>query len=127
MKTPRYEAEQTYAKLVEKQGLTWEYEPRRFNLGDTTYKPDFYIPEEDLYVEVIATKGALHFHDKQIKKLNKLYPNIRLVKILMDNKKLITFEIDDELHKQLKLKAIECNKSIRSILTDLIKKWIKKG
>ena len=29
-----------------------EYEPKVFDLGDTTYTPDFYLPEFDCYIEI---------------------------------------------------------------------------
>ena len=33
-------------------GVEWQYEPRRFNLGWTTYMPDFYLPEFNIWLEV---------------------------------------------------------------------------
>jgi hypothetical protein len=44
--------ETAYAKYLDKQGIKWEYEPKAFNLGKTTYRPDFYLPESDTYVEI---------------------------------------------------------------------------
>lgn len=42
-------------------GLSWFYEPQTFKLTDTvSYKPDFYIPDLDLYIEV---KGRLKEED----------------------------------------------------------------
>jgi len=41
-----------YAKYLDKNNVKWEYEFRRFNLGNTTYTPDFYLPEIDTYIEV---------------------------------------------------------------------------
>lgn len=54
---------ETYAaKLILYAGFTYEYEHRRYQLGQgISYLPDFYIPELQLYVEV---KGILLDKDK---------------------------------------------------------------
>jgi hypothetical protein len=46
--------EERFIHLLDKLGLTWEYEPKTFYLQDMkkNYIPDFYIKELDLYVEV---------------------------------------------------------------------------
>ncbi len=41
-----------YAEYLDKQGIKWLYEPKAFDLGNTTYTPDFYLPESDTYVEI---------------------------------------------------------------------------
>lgn len=41
-----------YAKWLDKKNIKWEYEPKVFNLGFTTYTPDFYLPEQQVYVEI---------------------------------------------------------------------------
>lgn len=41
-----------YAKYLDKQGIEWQYEPKTFDLGKTTYTPDFYLPETDEWVEI---------------------------------------------------------------------------
>lgn len=65
-----------YAKQLDKQGIKWLYEFRRFNLGDTTYIPDFYLPDSDTYVEVKGwwrPTAILKF-----KLFQKLYPKIKI-------------------------------------------------
>jgi hypothetical protein len=47
--------ESRFVNELEKRNILWEYE-RRFDLGGTTYLPDFYLPKYDLYIEV---KGYL--------------------------------------------------------------------
>lgn len=44
--------EVAYAKWLDRQGIKWLYEPKTFDLGNTTYTPDFYLPEFDLYIEI---------------------------------------------------------------------------
>lgn len=41
--------ERIFADLLDSQGLEWDYEPRRFRLNKTTYRPDFYVPSEDIF------------------------------------------------------------------------------
>lgn len=45
--------------------IKWQYEPKTFNLGNTTYTPDFYLPEYDIYIEI---KG--YWRDDAKKKFN---------------------------------------------------------
>jgi hypothetical protein len=44
--------ESSFAKWCDKNKIKWLYEPYRFNLGDYTYSPDFYLPEFDTYIEI---------------------------------------------------------------------------
>ncbi len=65
------------AKALDARGVEWSYEPKRFDLGECTYLPDFYLPEDDAYGEV---KGW--FDDKAQRKASlfrSLYPETPLV------------------------------------------------
>jgi hypothetical protein len=70
--------EVAYAKYLDKQGIKWLYEPKTFDLGNTTYTPDFYLPESDTYIEI---KG--YWRDDAKKKFkmfkNKYNNKIKLV------------------------------------------------
>lgn len=48
--------EANFAKWLDLSGIKWEYEPKAFELKingkDTTYTPDFYLPEFDCYIEI---------------------------------------------------------------------------
>ncbi len=62
-----------YAKYLDSQNIKWEYESKTFDLGETTYTPDFYIPRTCIFVEV---KG--YWREDAIKKFDifkKKYPN----------------------------------------------------
>ena len=52
------EREKQYADLLTKQGRKWEFHPGKFKADNTTYEPDFLLLDENLYVEVVGTKGA---------------------------------------------------------------------
>lgn len=59
-------------------GIKWEYEPRTFifetiKRGSVSYTPDFYLPEEDRWVEV---KGWMDEKSKtKLKRFEKYYPD----------------------------------------------------
>jgi predicted nuclease of restriction endonuclease-like RecB superfamily len=48
----RSKSETLFAAALDALGLSWEYEPVRFDLGWSTYTPDFYIADLDLWIEV---------------------------------------------------------------------------
>lgn len=49
----RSQSEVIFAEKLDLYDIEWQYEPKRFDLGWTTYCPDFYLPApHDLWVEV---------------------------------------------------------------------------
>src|SRR4051812_30458204 len=59
-------AELECAKVLDYYGVPWEYEPRTFVLEQAedgrvleAFTPDFYLPEQDLYLEITVMKQAL--------------------------------------------------------------------
>jgi hypothetical protein len=45
--------ERTFAARLDKLRIAWVYEPERFKLGSFgTYLPDFWLPAQNLYVEI---------------------------------------------------------------------------
>ena len=85
---PRFahEAELEYAKILDYYGVPWLYEPRTFVLeqdeqGRVTeaFAPDFYLPEQDLYVELTVMKQSLVTRkNRKLRKLRELYPDVRI-------------------------------------------------
>ncbi|MDE2102760.1 MAG: hypothetical protein KGL39_36280 [Patescibacteria group bacterium] len=68
-----------FAQLLDRSCVRWEYEPQRFDLGNTTYAPDFYLPEHGLYCEV---KGWLTVEsDQKMQLFRERYPSLRLILI----------------------------------------------
>jgi len=68
-----------YAKYLDKNNIKWLYESKTFDLGNTTYTPDFYLPQTDEYIEI---KGW--FRDdakKKFRLFKKSYPEIKIVLI----------------------------------------------
>ena len=85
---PRFvnEAELEYAKILDYYGVPWMYEPHTFVLERDAegrvveaFTPDFYLPEQDLYLEVTVMKQALVTRkNRKLRKLRKLYPEVKI-------------------------------------------------
>ena len=85
---PRFanEAELECAKLLDFYGIPWQYEPRTFVLERDAegrvleaFTPDFYLPEQDLYVEITVMKQSLVTRkNRKLRKLRRLYPDVRV-------------------------------------------------
>ncbi len=79
-------AEVECAKVLDYYGLPWEYEPRTFVLerdeaGRVTeaFTPDFYLPEQDLYVEITVMKQSLVTRkNRKLRKLRERYPDVKI-------------------------------------------------
>lgn len=56
--------------------LTWQYAPRIFDLGIHTYRPDFYLPEHDMYIEVKNFMNSYSFQRDRL--FREKYPQIKL-------------------------------------------------
>jgi len=68
--------EVAYANYLDQKGIKWGYEPKTFDLGNTTYTPDFYLPKTDTYIEI---KGWFRDRDKLKMKLFMLkYPKEKI-------------------------------------------------
>ena len=85
---PRFQndAELECAKVFDYYGVPWEYEPRTFVLEEGPdgrclegFTPDFYLPEQDLYVEITVMKQTLVTKkNRKLRKLRERYPEIRI-------------------------------------------------
>jgi hypothetical protein len=79
-------AELEYAKVLDFYGVPWLYEPRTFVLerdaeGRVTeaFSPDFYLPDQDLYLEVTVMKQSLVTRkNRKLRKLRLLYPDVKI-------------------------------------------------
>ena len=66
--------------------IAWEYEPRTFVLEEDdagrvtgAFTPDFYLPEQDLYIEITAMKQSLVTRkNRKLRKLRERYPDVRI-------------------------------------------------
>lgn len=64
--------------------MHWEYEPRAFaiawdkeNKPTQYFTPDFYLPDDDLYIEITTMNQKLVTKkNKKVRRLGELYPEI---------------------------------------------------
>ena len=85
---PRFvnEVELECAKMLDYYGVPWEYEPTTFVLerdaeGRVTsaFTPDFYLPEQDLYVEVTVMRQSLVTRkNRKLRELKRQYPEVKV-------------------------------------------------
>lgn len=135
--------EKEFIELLDKNKRPWIYQARRFKLSKTTYTPDFYLPEEDLYIEVVGTSQAYRANKEKIAEFKKLYPQVKFVILdykgnaLIINKtkkslnikgiNRLNFEIDDDKHSAFKAKCAELCKPMKEVLDNMIDEYIAKG
>jgi len=75
-----------FARILDFYGIPWEYEPRTFVLehdasGNVTeaFSPDFYLPEQDLYVELTTMQpNQVRHKNRKLRRLRELYPDINI-------------------------------------------------
>ena len=85
---PRFanEVELECAKMLDFYGVPWDYEPTTFVLDrdeqgrvTSAFTPDFYLPDQDLYVEVTVMRQALVTRkNRKLRELCRLYPDVRV-------------------------------------------------
>jgi hypoxanthine phosphoribosyltransferase len=85
---PRFanDAERECAQILDYYRVPWSYEPRTFALEEDesgriteAFTPDFYLPEQDLYLEVTTMRQPLVTRkNKKLRKLRQRYPDVRV-------------------------------------------------
>ena len=110
-KTPQqpqfaHKIEEEFARILDYYGIVWEYEPRTFPLvwdedGNVTtaFSPDFYLPGQNLYVELTTLRPKLIRHkNRKIRQMNELYPDINVKLFKRDDLRnlMIKFGLDGE-------------------------------
>lgn len=69
--------EVAYAKYLTKKHVKWLYEPKAFDLGNTTYRPDFFLPKSNEYIEI---KGYWRDDAKtKFKLFKRLFSTIKII------------------------------------------------
>lgn len=79
-------AEEAFSKILDYYGLQWDYEPKTFPLewdddGNVTeaFSPDFYLPDQDLYIELTTLRPKLsNRKNRKLRKMEELYPDINI-------------------------------------------------
>ena len=78
-------AEEAFARVLDFYETRWEHEPMTFPLEWdeegrvlSAFSPDFYLVDEDLYVELTTMKQRLVTRkNRKLRLLHELYPNVR--------------------------------------------------
>ena len=79
-------SEEQFARILDFYQVRWEYEPKTFALrrddeGNVVeaFSPDFYLPEQDLYIELTTMEQRLITKKhRKLRRLRKLYPNVNI-------------------------------------------------
>jgi hypothetical protein len=79
-------AEEIFARILDYYGIRWDYEPRTFPLewdndGNILegFTPDFYLPDQDLYIELTTLRPKLSTHkNKKLRRIQELYPDVHI-------------------------------------------------
>jgi hypothetical protein len=74
------------AKILDFYGIRWDYEPHSFVLerdGDgrvvSAFTPDFYLPEQNLFIEVTVMKQSLVTRkNRKLREIRRLYPHVNV-------------------------------------------------
>jgi hypothetical protein len=85
---PRFasQAELECAKVLDYYGIPWLYEPTTFILEEDedgrvkeAFAPDFYLTEQDLYIELTVMKQSLVTRkNRKLRKLRARYPDVKI-------------------------------------------------
>ncbi len=78
--------EEAFARILDFYGVTWDYEPRTFPLkwdkdGNVieAFTPDFYLPQQNLFVELTTLRPKLiQRKNRKLKRIKELYPEINI-------------------------------------------------
>ncbi len=79
-------SEAEFASLLDYFGVPWEYEPRTFVLREDeqgnpieAFSPDFYLPEQDLYIEMTTMRQKLITKKNgKVRRLRERYPHVNI-------------------------------------------------
>jgi hypothetical protein len=79
-------SEQELAQVLDFFGVEWRYEPTTFPLqwderGNVSeaFSPDFYLVEQDLYIELTTLRQRLiRIKHRKIRRLKELYPDVNI-------------------------------------------------
>jgi hypothetical protein len=109
--------EEAFARVLDFYGIEWEYEPRTFPLEwdehnhvSLAFTPDFYLTQQDLFVELTTLRPKLAtFKNRKMRLMNKLYPevNIKLFKRRETHKLMVKFGFEEQAQQIEGTKAPE--------------------
>ena len=80
-----HKSESEFARLLDFYAIDWEYEPRSFPVefaedGSPSkfFTPDFYLPDEDLFIEITTMNQKLVTKkNRKVRRLHEVHPEVR--------------------------------------------------
>jgi hypothetical protein len=105
-------SEEEFARILDFYHVEWQYEPRTFPIewdvdGNvvSAFTPDFYLPVQDLFIEITTLKQALVTKkNRKVRRMRELYPEINLrVLYVSDFRKLIEKFVASGLNPKLRV------------------------
>jgi hypothetical protein len=110
-----HESEEEFARILDFYNIAWQYEPRTFPIEwdeqgrvASSFTPDFYLPQQDLYIELTTLKQPLVTKkNRKLRRLKELYPEVS-IKILYasDYQKLVQkFAASSRSSRQLSIEG----------------------
>lgn len=78
-------SERQFARLLDFYGIAWEYEPTSFPIefdeagaAVKFFTPDFYLPDEDVFIEITTMNQKLVTKkNRKVKRLSETHPDVR--------------------------------------------------
>jgi hypoxanthine phosphoribosyltransferase len=99
-------SEAEFARILDFYQIAWEYEPKTFILQQDdkgnvieAFSPDFYLPEQDLYIELTTMEQRLITKKhRKLRRLRELYPdiNIKLLNRSDFKQMMLKYELDND-------------------------------
>jgi hypothetical protein len=109
--------EEAFARILDFYGIVWQYEPRTFDLEwdesgrvIEAFTPDFFLPEQNLYVELTILRPKLtQKKNRKLRRIKELYPeiNIKLFKRRELRNMMIRFGLHEEAERIFGTEAVE--------------------
>jgi hypothetical protein len=113
-------SEREFAHILDFYQIPWQYEPRTFALAwdeeghiKEAFSPDFYLPDQELYIELTTLKpGLMNRKNRKLRRLKELYPD---VSVKLVNRKdfanlLFKYGLEDEQERLVGQSAIDAPK-----------------
>lgn len=104
-----HSAEEAFATILDYYGVEWKYESRTFPLewdekGNVleAFCPDFYLPQQNLYIELTTLRPKLsNKKNRRLRRMKELYPdvNVKLIKRKEIRDLLVKFGLDEQAAK----------------------------
>jgi len=93
-------SEREFAQILDFYQIPWQYEPTTFDLewdehGKVieAFSPDFYLPEQDLYIELTTMQQRLMTRKhRKVRRLRELYPTVNIKLLNRDSFKHLMFK-----------------------------------